>query len=80
MPARPLRRPAPRRAHTIFFWMIFFLFVAALVYIGLLAFSGTPARLIERASINDHFVAECLVALSVVAAVAASIVTRHHLR
>ena len=78
-PARPLRRPTPRRAHTLFFWTIFFLFVAAIGYIGLLAFSGAPTHLIERATVDDHFVAEFVVALCVVAAVAGGIVTRHHL-
>jgi hypothetical protein len=80
LPARPLRRPAPRRVHTLFFWTIFFLFVAALGYLGLLAFSGASGHLIDRAAIADHFVAEFVVALCVVAAVAGGIVTRHHLR
>ncbi len=80
LPERPVRRPAPRRAHTFFFWTIFLLFIAALGYIGLLAFTGDTGRLIPGTVVDTHRLAECLVALAAIAAVAGGIVTRHHMK
>jgi hypothetical protein len=55
------------------------LFVAALCYLGLLAFSSDTERLLPSAVVDSHRLAECLVALCTIAAVAGGIVTRHHL-
>ena len=79
LPERPVRRPAPRRTHTFFFWTIFLLFIAALGYLGLLAFTGDPGRLIPGEVVDSHRLEECFVALATVAAVAGGIATRHHM-
>ena len=76
---RPVRRPAQRRSHTLLFWTIFLLFLAALGYLGLLAFTGDTGRLIPRAVVDSHRLEECLVALATVAAVAGGIASRHHM-
>ena len=77
-PPRPQRRPAPRRTHTLLFWAVFLLFIAALGYLGMLAFTGNTERLVPSAVVDSHRVEECILALVAVAAVAGGIATRHH--
>ena len=79
LPKPPQRRPAPRRAHTLFFWAIFLLFIAALGYLGMLAFTGDTERLVSSAAsaVDSHRLEECLLAIAAVAAVAGGIATRH---
>ena len=79
LPHRAARRAPPCRAQTILFWTIFALFVAMLCYLGLLAFSGGTGGVISRAVIHTSRLAECLVVLCAVAAVAAAIASRNHL-
>jgi hypothetical protein len=79
VPKPPLRRPAPRRAHTLLFWAVFLLFIAALGYLGLLAFSGYTEKVIPSVAVDSHRLGECLVAVATVAAVAGGIATRHHM-
>jgi hypothetical protein len=60
------------------FWAVFLLFIAAIGYLGVLAFSGNTETLIPSTVVDSHRVEECLVALATVAAVAGGIATRHH--
>ena len=78
LPERPVRRPAPHRGQTFFFWTIFLLFLAALGYLGLLAFSANTERVVS-AVVDSYRVEKCLLALAAVIAVAGGIATRHHL-
>jgi len=79
MPARPHRRPGPRRFHTLLFWTVLLLFVAALCYLGLLA-AGDNLHLIRRAETDLHPNAEIVVAICAIAAVAGAVVSRYHIR
>jgi hypothetical protein len=78
LPERPSRRRAPRRAPTFFFWTVFLLFIAAIGYLGLLAFSANTERVVS-AVVDSYRVEKFLLALAVVIAVAGGIATRHHM-
>jgi hypothetical protein len=75
LPKRPERRPAPRRAHSLLFWTVFAVFVAAICYLGLLAFGGEIMHPLSGTVTDTHRLDECLVAIGVVAALAAGICT-----
>jgi hypothetical protein len=80
LPPRPARPPAQPRAHTLCFWTILILFVAALGYLGLLAFAGNTGALPSAAGLDGHRLAGFLLAVCTIVAVAAGIATRHQHR
>jgi len=77
VPPRPVRRPPPPRAATFCFWSVLVLFVAALCYLGLLAFAAN-AGLFFSAGSGSHFLIWILVAIFAAATVAVGVAARHH--
>ena len=77
-PPRPERRACASRTATLFFWAVLVLFIAALVYIGLLAFSAGKGSLPSISIVGGDLFSGCILACCTVAAVAAGIATRNH--
>jgi hypothetical protein len=75
-PRPPCRRASPRGA-TLCFWTVFLLFIAALGYLALLAFTAEGGSLQLDSGIDSHLLAGMLLAGVAIAAVAASIATHH---
>ena len=78
VPPRPERRACPPRAATLFFWAVLVLFLAALVYIGLLAFTAGKGSLPSISLVDGDLLSGCILACCTVAAVAGGIATRNH--
>jgi uncharacterized RDD family membrane protein YckC len=80
LPPRPQYRPAPPRAATICFWIVFLLFLAGLGFLGMLAStrnSGQP----RLDSGRDQILLGVLLGIFAIAAVIAGITARqqrHH--
>jgi hypothetical protein len=79
LPPRPQRRACASRAATTCFWIVLIFFIAALGYIGLLAFSAGKGSFPGFSSLpNGHLLAGCILALCTIAAVVGSVATRNH--
>jgi hypothetical protein len=75
-PSHPARRCASSRAATLCFWTVFLLFVAAVGYLGALAYSAEGGSLILSSGADGRLLAGALLAGSAIAAVC--IAARHH--
>jgi hypothetical protein len=78
LPPRPERRACASRGATFCFWTVLVLFIAALVYIGLLAFASKTGSLPSTAMFNGDLFSGCILACCTIAAVAGCIATRNH--
>ncbi len=78
LPPRPERRACASRSATTCFWIVLIFFIAALGYIGLLAFSAGKGSLPGISLPEGHLLAGCILVLCTIAAVVGSIATRSH--
>jgi multisubunit Na+/H+ antiporter MnhG subunit len=76
-PPRPRCRPAPARAGTVCFWVVFAFFFAAIGYLGLLAYTRNAGQSQPNSGTEGHLVLGLMLAAFAIAAVLGVIATRY---